>query len=182
MAGEWVNERVLGFSLKITPCHEFARYAAAKYRSRGYEWKNARGFLGRRPRGLLGGRPRTHGRRCSNAGFAGRASSRSKRHSYIRRRAVAGKVAKSPPRGLPNPRAARVPALSLETPVTLLRFAFRRGDSRRRDGRVTHARPPRGERHRILIGGSASTRDARGKQTKGMKKMLLVSVHSVHFS
>jgi len=96
--GNWPANRLtsaLGFILKITPRHEFARYAAAKYRFRGYEWKNAREFLGRHPRGLLGRRPRTFGRRCSKAGLTHRTSSRSKRNSYIRRRAAPEKSRRS---------------------------------------------------------------------------------------
>lgn len=79
--------------LKITPCHEFARYAAVKYR---FSWlwmeKCTRKFLGRHPRGLLGRRPRTFERRVLKPA-SHRTSSRSKRNSYICR-PVAGKVAK----------------------------------------------------------------------------------------
>lgn len=55
--------------LKISPCHEFARYAWPKYRSRVYEWKNAGEFFGSIPRGLVGRRPRGFRRRDVEASF-----------------------------------------------------------------------------------------------------------------
>lgn len=85
--GNWPANRLIGAYwgsiLKITPRHKFTRYIAAKYRFRGYEWKNAREFLGLGPRGLLGRWPQTFGRLLKPASH--RTSWRSKRNSYIRR-------------------------------------------------------------------------------------------------
>jgi len=141
---------MLGFGLKITPCHEFARYAAAKYRSAVMNGKmHADSLAGGQGAFLAAGHELTgagapmpappavlvHARNGTAISVVAPSATEKSREAG----------AKSP-RGFVNPGGPGDPVL--------LRFAFRRVESAAKRARL----PSRAERRRILIGGSASSR------------------------
>jgi len=146
---------MLGFGLKITPCHEFARYAAAKYRSAVMNGKmHADSLAGGQGAFLAAGHELTGAGALMPAPPAVLVHARNGTAISV----VAGKVARGrrekPARIRESARRRERPGASREAPAILFCSVLHSAALSRRPTRL----PPREERRRILIGGSASSR------------------------